>query len=196
MIDASKILKAYGSDLLGSLLHLQQNPQIFDSIISMDIACDQLAPLAEGVHASAESDRICRVLHNNGLNEAPAVYWFEIISDHTADQIRNSYIQHRETIGERKMPAIYKNYQQDSKILYVGKGNTNISGRMFLHLGYEPKQIHLQGLQLCHWDYLSELKGLVLRLNIVYLPLNMTALTSVFEYHLAKTLKPILGKHR
>lgn len=75
MINASEILKTYSYYLLGSLLRLQQNPQIFDSIVSLDIACDQLAKFEQGVHTIKESDSIFQILHNNGLNKAPAIYW-------------------------------------------------------------------------------------------------------------------------
>lgn len=196
MINASDTLQTYSLELLCSLQHLQENPQIFDNIVSLDFACDKLATFEQGAHAVPESSKIFEVLHNNGLNGSPAVYWFEITSDHNAIQIRQSFAKLKESIGARKTPAVYKEFDQSSKILYVGKGNENISGRMFLHLGYEPKHTHLQGLQLCHWDYLGDLKGLCLRLNIIYLPLDMKVLAPVFEYKLAKTLNPILGKHR
>jgi len=179
--------------MIESLNTLDQS--IFDEVITLDIDCEQLASLEMGCHGTSESDKVFEKLHNNGMNGRPAIYWFEITSDHTAEMIRNSYSLLKERIGSRTIPAINKVYDRDSKVLYVGKGQANISGRMFLHLGYQ-KMGQSQGLQLSHWDYLGELKGLKLRINIIYLPAEMKALCSVYELKIAQEFHPILGKHR
>lgn len=196
MIDASKTLKDYNATLLGMLEKLKDSPETFENIVTIEVDCDQLAPFGLGAESSPESAKVFRNLHNNSLNGSPAVYWFEITSAHTASQIRQGFEYLKTSIGNRKIPAANKSYDLNSRVLYVGKGISNISGRMFLHFGYEPKYVHLQGLQLCHWDYAGELKGLNLRLNIIYLPNEMSMLAPLFENKLAEVLRPILGRHR
>ena len=193
MNNASIILKNHADELLNALTKLGTAP--FDDIFTIDINCAQLAAYESGCHGSAESSRIISTLHAHTGSAGPAVYWYEIISDHSATQIREHFETLKEAMGHRKLPATKKNYEKGSKVLYVGKGNANISGRMFLHLGYETRHIHLQGLQLCHWDYHGELCSLRLRLNIIFLPMDMTAFAPLFERRLADAFNPILGRH-
>lgn len=194
MTNAPEILKDYRNTLLESLQAF--DPNDFDKIVSLDIECEKIASFDQDCHDSPESSKVFTLLHNN-KNRNPAVYWFEITSEHTAKQIRDSYgdLQNK-TSGLRTIPAINDKYNADSKVLYVGKGNENLSGRMFLHFGYEKKRTNLQGLQLCHWDYSGALKGLKLRLNLIYLPDHLKVFAPVFENELARKFQPILGKHK
>lgn len=180
--------------LLNTLTNLEDSK--LTDVLSFEVNCEKLAKFEDGCHGTEESSKIFEILHNNGFNDKPAVYWFEITSNHTAEEIRGEFNELRKNIGIRKIPAINKSYLKNSKILYVGKGKSNISGRMFLHFGYEPKFVHLQGLQLCHWNFSQALKGLTLRLNIVYMNEDCKEIISLFEYYLAKDINPILGKHR
>jgi len=193
MINVTQTLKTYTSEIIQSLNDIPQDT--FDKVVSIEILCEDLARLDATCHGTEESSKVFTYLHNNGMNKMPAVYWFEIISDHTALDIRTAFDDLRTSEILRSVPAISKRYNQDSKVLYVGKGKANLSGRMFLHLGYQLKGSS-QGLQLCHWNYDGVLKGLKLRINIIYLPANLAELASTFELKLAKELQPILGKHR
>jgi len=138
---------------------------------------------------------LVRDILENGRDGDPAVYWIEIKSEHSAEQIRTGYQNLKMIIGDRKIPAINKHYDKESKILYVGKGKFLLAGRMYIHLGYEQRPV-MQGLNLCRWDYTGELTGLQLQLNIIYLPKNLEMLASVLELKIARKLRPILGKHR
>lgn len=168
----------------------QVTPDSFSNIETYEIDCNLLPSFEDGFLSSKDTETLLRTLEKS--NTLPAVYWFEIVSDHTAKIIYDPYPAiKRESI--RSLPAFkigFKNW--DSKILYVGKVKNNISGRMFVHLGYHAK-VTYQGLHLCHWSHLT---GLKLRLNIIYLPQNLGILTSVFEMQLAASLNPILGKHK
>lgn len=167
-----------------------------ENVLTIEVDCEKLAKFNDGCHGTEESSKVFRLLHNNGLNEHPAVYWFDIISDHSAEEIRSHYTIFKDRIENRTIPAVYKNSVASSKVLYVGKGKGNISGRMFLHFGYEEKKMHLQGLQLCHWDFSGILKGLRLKLNIVYFNKDFKEIVPFFERNLAKEINPILGKHK
>ena len=190
MNNASSILQTCSKDLLKNLQKFQD--ETFEEVLSFDVDCETLIPFLPGKHGS---DAIFYQLHNFN-NDRPAVYWFEISSKHTAKDIRDAYPDIQSQAGVRKTPSIYKGQTFESKVLYVGKGKKNISGRMFLHFGFEPIKVNLQGLQLCHWDFNSALKGLKLKLNIIYLPKEMVLFTPIFERCLADNLKPILGRHQ
>lgn len=190
MNNASSILQTCSKDLLKNLQKFQD--ETFEKVLSFDVDCETLIPFPPGKHGS---DAIFHQLHNFN-NDHPAVYWFEISSKHTAKNIRDAYPDIQARAGARKTPSIYKGQTFESKVLYVGKGKKNISGRMFLHFGFEPKKINLQGLQLCYWDFNTTLKGLKLKLNIIYLPKEMVLFTPIFERCLADSLKPILGRHQ
>ncbi|MFD2967747.1 hypothetical protein [Sphingobacterium bambusae] len=181
-------------DLMVNALSKLKSDDLRDTV-TIEIACEKLAAFDLGCQGTEESSKIFRTLHNNGCNDLPAVYWFEIISEHSAQQIREQYSVLKESIGTRTIPSFNKRYDKTSKILYVGKGKQNISGRMFLHLGYEKQKINLQGLQLCHWDYSGVLKGLTLRLNIVYFPKDFREIVPYFERSLAKDILPLIGRH-
>lgn len=190
MINASSILQMCSEDLLKDLQNFQK--ETFEEVLSFDVECETLIPFPAGKHGS---DKIFYQLHNF-KNDHPAVYWFEISSSHTAKDIRDAYPGIQSCAGARKTPSIYKGQTFESKVLYVGKGKKNISGRMFLHFGFEPKKLNLQGLQLCHWDFNTALKGLKLKLHIIYLPKEMVHFIAIFERCLADNLKPILGRHQ
>lgn len=193
MINSSQILKEHTQLLIQTLQNVEETG--FNENVSLEIDCENLAKFSEGCHGTEESKKVFTLLHNNGLNKRPAVYWFEIISDHTGENIRSHYEQLKLKIGSRTIPATNNKYEVASKVLYVGKGVSNLSGRMFMHLGYE-KNDKQQGLQLCHWDYTGELKGLKIKLNIMYLSVDLKDIAPLYELKLAKELKPILGRHK
>lgn len=119
--------------------------------------------------------------------ESPAVYWFDIESDHKSQDLYD-YIAKQ---PKGRFPAFKKPpFKCTSRTLYVGKAKDNLAGRLRMHLGFEKTG---QGLQLCHWPHK---KGLKLKLNVIYLPIELQPLASVFELKVAQKLNPILGKHK
>jgi len=185
----SQLLQDYSLNLIVALQDLDQNT--LNNIISLELDCDSLPSFEEGWNSRLETKSLITYLHENN-NDKPAVYWIEIISDHDAKAIYDPY-PNLTTVLKRKIPAYKKTFKMwESKVLYVGKVKDNMAGRMILHLGYK-NVASMQGLQLCHWTHL---KGLKLRLNIIYLPSTLGVLAGVFEFKMAQELHPILGKHR
>lgn len=124
--------------------------------------------------------------------ESPVVYWMEIISDHSAEQLWKR-MQSIKKESQQSFPSIRKKWNDlDSRILYVGKSKTDLSGRMVAHLGYHRNQ-NTQGLQLCHW---ANSMKLILTLNYIVLPISFIDTVELFENELARKLKPVFGKHR
>ncbi len=123
----------------------------------------------------------------------PALYWFEITSDHTGENVYNMMRSYRESADRKNFPALKKRVDFNSRVVYVGKIKKRTDGRMFVHLGYYPV-VGTAGLQLAHWAVGT---GLKLDLHIIELPLSKETenLSALFEHKLASMLKPLAGKH-
>lgn len=124
----------------------------------------------------------------------PVLYWFEI--DETkinAEDIRNLYIEHLAKKSNRAISSYKKDFDRNSKTLYVGKVKKGFWGRFITHLGYH-KSSQTAGLQLFHWYNVSQ--GLPsLKLNYIFFERDMEDLIAVLELDLARELKPILGRY-
>lgn len=121
----------------------------------------------------------------------PALYYFEILSDHSPSVIVSNLRAYSATENSKAVPATKKNIAE-SKVLYVGKVKRNMWGRLVQHLGFYPVRL-TQGLQLYYWG-----KALSLRVKLTVLEFepDMINLMGVLENELAAQLKPILGKHK
>lgn len=121
----------------------------------------------------------------------PAIYIFEILSDHSPSIIVSALNAYSATEDAKAVPAIKKNISE-SKILYIGKVKRNMWGRLVQHLGFYPIRL-TQGLQFFYWA-----KGISLsaKLTILEFEPEMANLMGVIEGELAAQLKPILGKHK
>lgn len=122
----------------------------------------------------------------------PVVYWFEIISDTDNAQIRKAFDIYKASADRRAIPAINKDFDLTSRILYVGKVKRTFWGRIIQHLGFFTVPA-TQGLQLFHW---AKDIGLQLRVHVIKFDPVMEDLVSIIELKLAKQLNPILGKHK
>lgn len=122
--------------------------------------------------------------------KGPSVYWFEIVSEIESKRIRRLIIDYKK-LGIKSVPSIKKNFDSDSKILYVGKVKRYFWSRIIQHLGYY-KVKKTQGLQLYHWAKELDLK---LRLHVYEFDEEMSNLVGTIEYKLARELKPIIGHH-
>jgi hypothetical protein len=120
----------------------------------------------------------------------PCLYYFEIKSEHSPEEIVNRVIEYKLTQDSKAVPAIKKKFPQ-SRILYVGKVKKGIWGRLVQHLGYYKVQ-GTQGLQLFYW---TKGTNVSLKMNIFEFEQEMADYMGVLENKLAKELQPILGKH-
>jgi hypothetical protein len=193
LISISTSLDKYARGLKESLNLLKVDS--FQQVFSYDLDCGILPDFVTGFQSCEKTRRFIDSIEgeNGSANrDSPAVYWFEVTSNHSAKEIYKSVVDLKKTT-DRNLPAHKKMFRAwDSTIVYVGKVKSNLAGRMLLHLGYNGKP-SVQGLQLCHW---VSKEGLKLRLNVIYLPENLAVLAGIFELELAKDLNPILGKHR
>jgi hypothetical protein len=119
----------------------------------------------------------------------PALYWFTILSNHSADTILTAIDEGRKS-GDRKFPHVPAQ-TNPTNTLYVGQVTKDLRGRMISHLGYNGR-LHNHGLQLCHW---AQRIGLKLRLDcLIMLPAAKDQIL-IWESELAKSLHPLLGKY-
>lgn len=123
--------------------------------------------------------------------EAPVLYWFEITSGHSSDDVMKYFGDYRNTKERKAIPATRK-MVHDSEILYVGKVKRRFDGRLVQHLGYY-KVSGTQALQLHYW---ARNMPLGLTLHTLVFPHDMADLMGVIENKFAARLRPILGKHR
>jgi hypothetical protein len=130
------------------------------------------------------------------IDNKPCLYYFEIQSDINSQTVFNQFKEFAKT-SEKVMPATYKNYPKDSKVLYVGKVNSHIVGRLTTHLGFLTREkngervpLNSHGLQLYRWA-----KDLKIKFTVLQFDDDMRDLMEVMEKSLAKELKPIIGKH-
>lgn len=183
----SSVLFNYVEELKESINQVTSDS--FNNIETHEIDCGLMPSFEQGFLASKHTETFILELKKNNK---PAVYWFEVSSEHSAKDIYDPYPDLKKG-SERNLPAFKKGFKSwQSKVLYVGKVKNNLSGRMFVHLGYHPKKT-IQGLQLCHWTHQA---GLKLKIHIIYLPENLEMLAGVLEFQLSRFLNPILGKHK
>jgi hypothetical protein len=124
----------------------------------------------------------------------PVLYWFEIDNFQTnAEIIRDLYLNHLKNKSGRNISSYKKNFDSNSKTLYVGKVKTGFWGRVITHLGYHKSE-KTAGLQLFQWYNVA--KGQPsLKLHYIVFENNMQNQIAVLEYELAQELKPILGRY-
>jgi hypothetical protein len=123
--------------------------------------------------------------------KGPGLYWFEILSENTHEEIRQQLTEYKNKPSARANSAMWRYTVPDSKHLYVGKVKKDISGRIVTHLGYN-KNPHTSGLQLFHW---AKGMNLSLRLNTMEFISEMEDLMGIIELKVAQNLHPIIGKH-
>lgn len=145
-------------------------------------------------HDIRKSEQLKDVFDQLKQIKNPVLYWFEI--DETkiiAEKVRSLYTEHLSKKSNRAISSYKKDYDRNSKTLYVGKVKTDFLGRFITHLGYH-KSTQTAGLQLFHWY--NVLDGLpALKLNYMVFEREMEDLISILEIDLARELKPILGRY-
>ncbi len=123
--------------------------------------------------------------------QGPVLYWIEVTSDHSAEELRAVMEGYKRQHGARPAPALTRSYKADSRCLYVGKAKRSFYGRVIQHLGFEQSG-KSQGIQLYHW---ANNMGLKVKVHGFELEPAMIELVSVMEIEFAKHMKPIFGKH-
>jgi hypothetical protein len=127
----------------------------------------------------------------------PCLYWFECESEEIATKAKKEIYNFKinKLTHGRTTPATNKT--ENSKNLYVGirqggnqkkNGATNISDRMWQHLGYYSKG-STQGLQLVYWCNYK------IKLTVIELPDKAKPFLNIIEKLFALNLKPVVGKH-
>lgn len=119
----------------------------------------------------------------------PVVYVFELCPPSSPSAILAAA---RTYEGKRAMPALRRNIDETSPVLYVGKVKKALWGRVIQHLGFS-RTAGTQGLQLYHWT-----RGMALELKLTAFEFeaDMAELLPLVERAVAKQLKPLLGKHQ
>lgn len=128
----------------------------------------------------------------------PCLYVFELLGPdtHLVFEKYKKFVHDQkasETINPRNASSISKNYfskENEAHVLYIGKSEKPIDGRIIVHFGYYEKGV--AGLQLVYWG-----KEIGLKLNLhVFELLNQKTQNylEVLEKLLFIQLKPIIGK--
>ena len=121
------------------------------------------------------------------IENKPCVYYFEVLSDISANEIVDKFKS-----STKNTPALNSIVSQ-SKILYVGKVNAYVWGRLIMHLGFHTNKTtesNVHGLHLADWA-----KNLNVKFVVLEFEEDMRNLMEVMEKFLAKELQPIIGKH-
>jgi hypothetical protein len=189
--DISNGFQTLSKQLYDSLKPLETFP--FKSQHLGTIHCDKLPDYSIGP-ALFEHEEYKLMFDKIKEFNKPVVYWFEIESAHSGNEIYDMMKNYRNSEIKRNSPALKKTYDVNSRILYVGKVKKDFRGRIFVHLGYYHV-VATAGLQLSHW---AKECGLKLNLHVIELPLTSGTedLATLYEIELAKRLKPLVGKHK
>ncbi len=136
-------------------------------------------------------------------NDLPAIYYFEILSEHSQKTIiekirfykKNAYDKNNNDVKRRSICKIPKkndenfNNEPNSRCLYCGSIKIGLHKRFKEHLGFGNESTY--SLQLVHWA-----KDIILRLNFHYAYLEKNKeYTELLEEALTDYLNPLLGKH-
>lgn len=160
----------------------------FQNRYSMTLDCKYLPPslTEENIFEEPALEGFFKLLMNI---HNPTLYWFAIRSNHDSQTIYEEINTARKFIN-RRFPA-QTEYRGSTKVLYVGKVNSDIVSRMITHLGYDERPDR-QGLQLSHW---AKKMGLKLELKIMVLPKELKDFIYYFESQLSRELNPLIGKY-
>lgn len=187
MVSMNSILSDFLSDSLRSLENLRKNDVCRE--FSCDLKCEELGDFLNfDIRDSLQYHNLFKELQEI---KGPVLYWYEITSDHSNDEIIEALQRYEQQQDHRAIPVIYKGYNRDTRILYVGKCKENFWGRVIQHLGYF-KTPTTQGLQLYHWA--KELH-LEVKLYALEFAVDMTDILPIVESYFAKRLHPLVGKH-
>lgn len=110
------------------------------------------------LNTKGDLDAVMKNFENH--TSKPGVYYFEIVSNHKAQEILNTLLAFKEK-KLRSCPKIDKKRSVDSKFLYCGSRKEGLHGRFIQHVGFGSQNTF--ALQLIHWA-----KDMKLELNFHY----------------------------
>jgi hypothetical protein len=139
-----------------------------------------------------DSERFKEIFSQLKAVTGPVLYWFEIGSDFSTQDIISEFNKYIDSGDCKTLPALKKTINYDTNALYVGKVKGKFWGRLIQHLGYYKVKA-TQGLQLYCWTRNLPLK---MKVHVYEFENNMAELMPIVENALAKELKPLIGKHR
>lgn len=154
-----------------------------------DFSCEDLEDNSNC--AISESYKFKDLFTNLDKIKGPVLYWYEVTSDHSDDDILNALIEYSKKEKHRAIPAFHKKSNKPTRILYVGKCKRNFKTRVIQHLGYANNKA-TQGLQLFYW---AKDLGLKLKLHAIEFDNDMADIMLIVESFFAKKLNPLVGKH-
>lgn len=124
------------------------------------------------------------------FEKKPALYFFQINPSIPKTEIV-SLIKNAHEIHQLNTPA-NNSTTDNSGVLYVGKVTECFWGRLIEHLGYHKKK-KSHGLQIDYW--INQLSDPQLSFTVFFFDEKVKNHIGVIERILAKSLKPIIGKH-
>ena len=130
--------------------------------------------------------------HQVLINERPCLYVFELVNFSDRERVWKTFNELKNTQIDRTLPATVKNLKENTKILYVGKAERNVGGRIVTHMGYYQKKMN-HGLQLAFWARKLEI---LINVHVFRFEPDMKPYLDSFEKLLAKELQPIIGLHK
>lgn len=139
------------------------------------------------VNITSDGDFVSIFQQLQEFDDYPALYFFEI----------NPLLEKTEIISliensQLNIPARNKT-SNNTGVLYVGKAKKCAWGRLIQHLGYH-QQRKSHGLQIDYWVNKTSLEP-KLSYTVLFFEKSMADYIHVLEQTLAKSLKPIIGKH-
>lgn len=132
--------------------------------------------------------------------KSPVLYWFEFKPiKGLCPKIREVFVEYKNLVkGNYKHPkyrntsSFKKNFNHNSKTLYVGKVETYFWGRIVTHLGY-AKNKKTAGMQLYQWYKVKKFGNITLK--YIVFENEMKYLVPALEKELAQKLEPIIGRY-
>lgn len=118
------ILSGFLSDTISSLENLRKNDVCKE--YSCVFKCAELEDYLN--HDIRDSVKYCGVFKELMEIKGPVLYWYEIISDHSNDEIMSSLLAYKQQKNHRIIPVLYKGYNRKTTILYVGKCKKKVLG--------------------------------------------------------------------
>lgn len=113
----------------------------------------------------------------------PCIYLFEILTGNP-EQIMENF--NKSSLKNKS--GIKKQVDFETRCLYIGKSESNITHRIKVHLGY--RDTTEKGLQLLHWAKELEVS---FQLHVIVFNPGMEELLYAYEKKLAQMHKPLIG---
>lgn len=133
------------------------------------------------------------------VQDNPCLYILKIESD-TSTNLILTKLKEFGSQTEKVIPKLKTKISESSKVLYVGKANSLVWGRLITHMGFHthknkgnPKASINHGLQLFFWA-----KEICLKIKYIVIEFepNMKDMLPILEKKLADKLSPVVGKHK